>query len=85
MQAKMLWLWINRKVFFFLRNGKIYCKEKHHIEKAKGRGETNPSQSNPQSLPKDITIQRWLVTPFNILVITQTNSMMQIVDFIKGF
>jgi hypothetical protein len=23
-------------VFFFLRNGKLYCKKKHHTQKAKG-------------------------------------------------
>jgi len=60
--------------------------KKNIIQKRqRDEGETNPSQSNPQSLPRDITIQRWLITPFNILVITQTNSMMQILDPIKGF
>jgi hypothetical protein len=55
-------------------------------KKANGLGEDKPrNQPNLESLPKDITIPRWLITPSNLLAIIGTNNMMQTLDHIKGF
>jgi hypothetical protein len=42
---------------------------------------TNPSQQpKPQSLLRDITTQKWLITPSNLPTIIQTNSKIQTPD-----
>jgi 16S rRNA U1498 N3-methylase RsmE len=65
-----MWPYVKKKKFvFFDTNGKYHCKERHHIEMEEGLGKTSHNQPKPQSLQRNITIQRWLITPSNLSAI----------------
>jgi hypothetical protein len=60
-------------LFSFLNKWKNPLQRKTPYKRVKGLGDLEDKpriQPNLESLPRDITTQRWLITPSNLLAIT---------------